>query len=156
MEKILNVCIVNFVCFILFVFSFQNCSKGSKKHDFEVGKTITVSYNPNRFTPLDSVVSKITVVPLETNDNCLIRELLPKIKCHQGLIYINNFFKELLVFDLNGNFIREIGNRGNGPGEFIEVRDFIFTDEETIEILDFNKIESYTLEGKHKCTKKNF
>lgn len=142
---------VLFLCLILLISSFQNCSK---KQSFEAGKTITIPYNPDKNTPLDSFISKITIVPLETNDSCLLRELVMPIKQHQGLIYINNFLKQLLVFDMKGNFIREIGKMGEGPGEFINVLDFIFTDDNTIELLDFKKIESYTLEGKHLGTKR--
>jgi len=64
--------------------------------------------------------------------------------------------KQLLVFDLNGKFIREIGKRGPGVGEFIEVKNFMFTNEGTIEILDFRKIESYSFDGKHLGTVKRF
>ena len=145
--------IVFFFSFFLLTTFAQSCSNRSKQA-FEAEKTITISYNPDISTPLDSLVSKITVVPLETNDNCLIGQYLVWVKQHKGLIYINNLFKQLLVFDMNGKFIREIGRLGQGPGEFSDLRDFIFTNEDAIEILDFLKIESYTLDGKHIGTKR--
>jgi hypothetical protein len=121
---------------------------------FKVDKTIAVSFDPDTYVPLDSFVSKITIVPLETNANCLIGQPLAlRVKLHQDLIYVS-FLKQLFVFDLNGKFIREIGRRGGGPGEFTEVRDFIFSNDKTIELLNFKKIEQYTLEGKHIGTKR--
>jgi len=134
----------------------QGCSCKGDKQLIEAEQTIPIAFNPETSPPLDSFISKITVIPLETNDKCLLRETFMGVKGHQGLIYINNEFQDLFVFDLNGKFIRKIGNKGQGPGEFLEVRDFIFTPEGTIEILDFKKIESYTLEGKHLGTIKRF
>ena len=140
--------ILFFLGFFFFVISFQSCSKRSQQV-FEIGKTITIPYHPDMYSPLESFVSKVTVIPLETNDNCLIgQRIMFSVKFHQNLFYIS-FREKLLVFDLNGNFVREIGRKGAGPGEFIEVRDFIFTDNNTIELLDFLKIDSYTMEGKH-------
>ena len=132
----------------------QGCSKKGDGQRMEESQTIPVMFNPDRFPRLDSFISKITVIPLETNDNCLLRDQLHGVKVHQDLIYINNMSRELYVFDMNGKFIREIGSRGQGPGEFLEVRDFIITNEGTIEILDYQKIEYYTLEGNYIETKR--
>ena len=143
-----------FICSFFILLLFQNCTKNRRIIDFEAGLTISVSYNEDMYAPLDSFVSEIKIIPLETNDNCLIGQpLMERVKYHQGLIYIS-FMRKLLVFDLAGKFIREIGSMGEGPGEYIEVRDFLFTDEGTIELLDFLKIESYTLDGKHIGSKK--
>ena len=144
--------ISNFGLFILIIT--QSCSKKSDEQVFKAGQTIQIVFNEEKFPPLDSFISDIKIVPLETNDNCLIGQQSQQVKVHQGLIYINSFLRQLFVFDLKGNFIREIGSRGQGPGEFYNVRDFIFTNEETIEILDFQKIECYTLEGKYVGTKR--
>ena len=141
--------------FFLLIF-FQSCSKKREVQLFDSGQIIPVEFNTNRYLPLDSFIDNVTVIPLETNDSCLIRQLVLQVKEHQGLIYLNNFMRQLLVFDMKGNFIREIGRRGQGPGEFLEVRDFLFTNENTIEILDFKKIEHYTLDGKYIETVKKF
>ena len=141
---------VLFLCAILL----QSCSNKKNKQDLEFGQTITISFDPNKFDLLDSFVSKITVVPLETNDSCLIGNRIVSVKQHQNMIYINSSNKQLIVFDLDGKFIRNIGRIGQGPGELREIRDFIFTDNGNIEILDSKKIETYTLDGKHISTKR--
>jgi hypothetical protein len=141
-------------CILLCVVIFQSCLKKRHKQDSGSGQTITIPFDPNRFSSLNAFVSKITVVPLETNDDCLIGQSIASVKLHQDLIYINSHRRQLLVFDLNGNFIRNIGSVGQGPGEFREMRDFIFTNDGNIEILDSKKIETYTLDGKHIGTKK--
>jgi len=146
--------------YIVFLFilsiSGQSCSKKRLGRDFEGGQIIQVLFEPDKYASLDSYIDEITVIPLETNDNCLIGARLAGVKVYRDLIYINSANQQLLVFDLNGNFIREIGKRGQGPGEFIWINDFIFTNDETIELLDFKKIDSYTLNGKYIGTIKRF
>jgi len=143
-----------FICLSLLLFLNLSCSKKGDGQILEVGQTIPILFDPDIFPPLDSFISEITVIPLETNDDCLLRELLQGVKVHQDLIYINNMNRELYVFDMNGKFIREIGGIGQGPGEFLYLHDFIFTREGTIELLDYQKIECYTLDGKYIETKR--
>ena len=140
--------------FLLLLSQSQGCSKKGDGQMIEDGQTIPVIFNPDKFPPLDSFISEITVIPLETNDKCLLREHLHGVKVHQDLIYFNNMGQELYVFDMNGKFVREISSRGQGPGEFLMVHDFIFTNEGTIEILDYQKIECFTLEGNYIETKR--
>ena len=144
------------ISFSFLLFLNQGCSKKSNVQPFEAGQTIPVLFDPDRLSLLDSFIDSITIIPLETNDNCLFRQAIMQVKEHNGLIYFNNFTQQLLVFDAEGNFIREIGSRGQGPGEFLDMRDFIFTSDETIEILDYRKIERYTLDGKYIETVKRF
>jgi hypothetical protein len=146
-----------YILSFLLILSIQSCSqkKYKSKQIFEHGKTISISYNPDNYSPLDSFVSKITIVPLETNDNCLIgQQNIRRVMVHKGLIYMNYNMRQLLVFDINGKYIREIGRRGQGPGELNEIRDFDITDEGVIDILGYKRIESFTLEGTHISTKK--
>jgi len=62
--------------------------------------------------------SKISVIPLETNDSSLL--VRPnKILLHNNEYYI--FDKEVpatFVFNEQGEFLRKIGMKGQGPGEF--------------------------------------
>ncbi|MDR1737688.1 MAG: 6-bladed beta-propeller [Candidatus Symbiothrix sp.] len=96
--------------------------------------------------PQDSLFSAIDIVPLETSDKCLIRDVR-SVKIYDSLIYINSGMKDLLVFDFTGKFKQKIASRGNGPGEYLDVRDFVITQDHKIEILDFKKILTYTLDG---------
>ena len=140
--------------FSFLLFLNQGCSKKGDGQQFESGKTILVQFDPDKYPPLDSFISEITVIPLETNEKCLLRDQFHGVKVHKGLIYFNNMAQELYVFDMNGKFIREISSRGPGPGQFSFLHDFIFTDEGTIELLDYQKIECFTLEGEHIGTKR--
>jgi len=68
---------------------------------------------------LGEYVSNIKYIPLETNDNCLIKSIRNVIT-YKNDIYISrsNF---LYKFSLKGKFIKEIGTQGRGPAEFKEI-----------------------------------
>ncbi len=101
----------------------------------------------------DDVFEHIRFLPLETNDTCLIR-WVSQIKLNDSLIFINDYWKRILVFDLSsGKFKRQIGRTGKGPEEYLEVSDFLIN-KDTVEILDYRKIECYSLQGKHLKSKR--
>ena len=116
-------------------------------------QTIQAPNDINIFTSQDSLLSFINIIPLETKENCLISKVV-SIKIKDSLIYINSGRTDLYVFDFDGNYKSKIGSKGQGPGEYLELRDFIFTKDGNIEILDFRKIETYSLDGGHLKTKR--
>lgn len=68
--------------------------------------------------PFDEIFSKAEIIPLETVDSSLIA-WMQKIYLVDDHYYIFDFwFQNLLVFDQKGQFIRKVGKRGDGPGEY--------------------------------------
>ena len=65
---------------------------------------------------LSEFSSKIRYVPLETIDDQPIGVTI-EATFFQGMILINGI-NSCLLFDDNGKFIRKIGSRGRGPGEY--------------------------------------
>ncbi len=57
----------------------------------------------------------VLYVPLETNINSFIKSL-EQVWMNDSIIIINDRFK-LLMFSCKGKFLKQIGNRGKGPGE---------------------------------------
>jgi len=68
---------------------------------------------------LSDLVETIEYIPLETNDNCLIGDV-----GSNEIIFSNNYIlvhsKLFYLFIRNGKFVTQIGNIGNGPGEYLE------------------------------------
>jgi hypothetical protein len=65
-------------------------------------------------------------IPLETNEQCLIG-VIAQLEIRDGKIYILDLKQKVLfVFDMEGKFITQIGNRGTGPGEYITPMSFDF------------------------------
>ena len=91
---------------------------------------------------LSDVGSSITYIPLETNNRSLLKELR-KIIVTDSCIVVRDMDR-ILMFDFSGNFLRQIGRRGQGPGEFNSrsIFDYCFSH-------DNNKI--YVLTGNFIC-----
>ena len=99
---------------------------------------------------LSSLFKNIRTIILETNDNCIIGSV-DDIQAYDGFLYIldQNKAKRLFVFDMEGRFVRNIGNVGSGPGEYNEIRDFTLdTKNNIIFLCDYgNRIHKYRLDG---------
>ena len=103
---------------LLFLFCFISCSQEKYKIRLDSLSDIKkgVSYS------LDSVVYKVDTVYLETTDSCLI-DGISSIKEMDGYYYITSEKNQALYkFRKDGRFISKIGTRGQGPGEYISLR----------------------------------
>lgn len=102
----------------------------------------TASYDANQ---LSSTLSHFDLIPLETNDSCLISDI-DVIKKRNNRYYIQSGRKSLHVFDENGKFLRKIGSIGEGPGEYSILSDFD-VDKECVYLLALHKLYVYDLSG---------
>ena len=97
----------------------------------------------------DSIVpftlENISLISLETNESCLIKSVFT-IRFSKDYIFIQNHLYNVLMFDRNGKFLRQIGARGRGPGEFRTVFSFNITNDEVL-INDGWKINIYSFDG---------
>ena len=124
------------------------CNSISKKPDNI--KVITVDIDNFDDVSIFDIFEKVEVVPLETDESCLIRNI-------NKLIYYNNIFcifdfheRKILAFDHNGKFKFKIDNRGQGPQEYLYLADFdINKEKNTLSLLDPMKVEinEYSLDG---------
>lgn len=71
---------------------------------------------------LSKIGKELTFIPLETTPNCLIQEIR-KILFSNSYIFVSEF-TNLLQFDRNGKYIRQVGSSGSGPGEYLSIGDF--------------------------------
>lgn len=128
------------VIFLLFSFSCKKIQNNEKVDDSNA-EVIHVS-DKWFFTAQDSLFSDVRFLPLETTTECYISYVWD-VKFKDSLIFINENRRRLLVFNDKGKFKYEIGRTGKGPGEHINVRDFFITDENTVELLDYTRINIF-------------
>lgn len=102
-------------------------------------------------TSFSNYIKDFSYLELKTNSKTYISEI-SNVQVFKNDFYVLDRKKSnLYVFDENGRFIRKIGQRGDGPGEYKDISDFVInTEKETISILsNFNiKIFEYDLQGK--------
>jgi hypothetical protein len=102
------------------------------------------------------------VVKLETNDSCLISEISSLEVYKEWIIISDRASLKVLLFNGNGEFIRQIGSVGRGPSEYLSISTF-FVDQKRgrINIIDpmLQAIVSYDLDGtfrdKTRCDNRN-
>jgi len=66
----------------------------------------------------------VKFIPLETNKESFMYDIT-KLWINDSVILISCRRAGLLMFQQNGKFVRRIGNRGSGPGEYASIFNFI-------------------------------
>jgi hypothetical protein len=117
---------------------FTSCSNGTK-----LGTTNKVIHIDHLEKISDSDIPPVSYrkekryVNLYSADIELNFKQISKIQIHNNHFYIlDSSLSILLVYDFNGHAIAQIGKRGNGPNEYLDVTDFDIDKEGNIYIMD--------------------
>ena len=129
------------VCFSLF-----SCKNEKKLSELT---EITVDIEQNGSLLLSEIVDKLEIIKLETSDKSLINpDIITRIIESDNEVIITQTNK-ILVFNKDGRFIRNIGSRGQGPGEFNYIQNATFDKENKhLYVISGRKIICYELNGK--------
>ena len=103
------------------MFIISGCQK-KKISDVEIIDLTKGLTNNSETVKLSSVAKEIQYIFLETNEKCMI-DKIAKIMLDDSLVFIFNR-KQFFVFNEDGKFLREVGNVGRGPGEYLRIMDF--------------------------------
>ena len=68
-----------------------------------------------------SFVDSLSYIPLETKDDCLIREITDAILTNQYIFILDTPQQSVWIYSTKGKFIRSLHHQGNGPGEYINL-----------------------------------
>jgi hypothetical protein len=126
---------------LLAFFLVSACSRGEK---IEIKKEngVTAVYNPKKPAPprgVPSILSLKEELVLGKTGNEETMLLNPRaVEVDQtGNIYvIDGKAVQIKVYDSQGNFVRAIGRRGQGPGEFQSPRSFCLTPQQSLAVCD--------------------
>ena len=69
---------------------------------------------------LSDLAESIRLVPLETKEGSLVN-LIQDVKLFDDKLYVSDLAGQLLVFDIEGNFLYVLGKHGYGPGEYTHI-----------------------------------
>jgi hypothetical protein len=100
----------------------------------EDSNMISFSYKENISS--SEIISDIELIKLETSDACLISHIKQLI-IHDKKIFVldASVGRNILAFDINGNFLHKIGQAGQGPGEYVLPRS-ISIDKNILYVMD--------------------
>ncbi len=125
-----------------------------KRNRFEIN-TIEGKEN-TRTLLLSQIIDSIGIVTLESNKDSFFSDITEiKTTSNYILISCDDFrgITGVYLFDCNGRFIRKIGNKGNGPGEYMEPWHILIDNTEKYIYVVDNKdgdILKYSIDGTFK------
>jgi len=135
------------ILFLFIAFAFASGSAQTKKDDL-----IRIKIDAGQFKSSGNVSDYLEVVkliPLETTKECLIGDIDKVVQYRNNIYVFDSKTYKLLWFDSSGKFLGQIGQRGKGPGEYIEVSDFeVDTIRGLIYLPDFHKVHVFSATGK--------
>ena len=142
--------------YLLLIAIVANGCSSRKQTNNQLNDIKEISINPNfRQTgklTLSEMVESIIYIPLETNDKCLIGEISKSIFSENYVLLSCRVTKRCFLFSRTGRFIAQIGNVGQGPGEYVYLSNLIRIDEKNNQIIIHSitpdQLLYYDLEGR--------
>ena len=129
----------------IIAFLFLSCSKAGQGDLLE----IPINIDHTVTLPLSEIAEEIIAVELEfTDESMLSPEFIRNIIITEKEVLIARMEK-IYVFSREGKFIRSIGSKGQGPGEYLGIMRFAFNEKNRqLYINSTPKIISYDINGK--------
>ena len=115
-------------------------------------RTINCSKITDDTFKLSDIASSFSIIPLETNDSCLIGEISKLEFFNENIFVLDKIYSaRLFVFSKNGKFLYDIGKRGTAPDEYIQINDFSISRKKNLiyVLCDKKKVFSYSLSGQY-------
>jgi hypothetical protein len=130
---------------ICIAFSLSGCSD---KREIDEYPIIDVISNVEKYQKVycSDYFSSIELIPLETGDECLLNPF-PDILLKDSFIFLRGNGHNY-AFSTSGKFLNQIGERGQGPGEYINSLGlFSNTEKPFVYIEDYTEILEYDFNG---------
>lgn len=118
-----------FIAMSMMIFLFSCASGGHKKDITSTAPVkeelihINLPATGENKLNVSEFADTVIYVPLETNSQSFLRRIV-QLQLTDKYIFINGFDR-LLLFSKEGKFIRQIGRKGKGPGEYTFIFNFI-------------------------------
>lgn len=103
-------------CLLLLLYACAKQTNSDRVLNWDTMRTDVRSYKSSLYKDVRIIVLDCLAPPL--------RGIAKMQECEKGL-YILDGNNALYLFDNQGKYLRQIGRRGNGPGEYREISDFV-------------------------------
>ena len=125
---------------VLFLYC-SNCSisdRGSSEEFIQL---------PRQFVPIESTIKEVEYIALETDDAHLLGSHVDILADSSSWFLLDKGNGRLYRYSDSGLFLNEIGHRGNGPGEYVQIQD-VQVIKDTVLVFAFPfKLIYYDVEG---------
>jgi hypothetical protein len=102
----------------------SNSPEEMKKESFPVTIKVDEARSNHEIPLLSSFSDDVNYIKLKTPSNIIIKEIWDVQILKGNFFILEGLSETVMVFDKAGNFIKQIGNRGRGPDEYIYLRSF--------------------------------
>lgn len=136
------------IIFLSIAFSKCKPSNNELSHVAE-GELVFINVKKEKELLLSDLFEKVSYLPIQLPEGMAIGQF-DKVIIEDEKIIIGDFYQsnQILILDTLGNFLANIKNLGDGPGNYIQLTDFsINTADKSIDILSPNKILQYNFDG---------
>jgi len=132
---------ISFIVLVTIVLLFS-CNNSTEQADTIIEKPelvfpVTINVDEARSKQeiplLSNFSDDVRYIKLKTPPNTFIRRI-DDVQIHKGKIFILENLSKVMVFDIEGNFIGQIGKTGRGPSEYIFLFSFAY-DENSDDLL---------------------
>lgn len=106
-----------------FAFTLMSCEKDVNINNSSIIE-ISPHFSDNSFV-FEDVFESIDIIPLETSSECLIGGISQLVEANDNYFILDEKNNIVARFNSEGKFVTKIGVMGNGPGEYLEIEDFI-------------------------------
>ncbi len=129
----------NVFLFVLILFVQFGCREKTSNNYNTCENVINITPRAGtRVANLSSIYSILNYIPLETKDQCIIGNITKLIVRDHCFWILDELTKSVFCFDSEGKFKFKINNIGKGPGEYLNINDFVY-DQNRIYILDVSQ-----------------
>ncbi len=128
------------ICVIFMIVLFTSCNEQGKI-SMDSLKKYSIGYS-NDFFQWDGLISNVIPIQLETVDDALIANSTQGVICEEDIYIFDIRLGKVVNFSIAGEYKGLVGVKGNGPGEYVELRDFCIAGN-YIYILDYKKIHCF-------------
>lgn len=125
---------------LLGAFALSCSNKDNSNNSTYLGSTKTLDFTSPKSLSTSSIIKNQQHILLENTEESLFTQV-DKAIFKDDKIYILDITGQyhLFIFDKDGKFLKKVGNRGNGPGEYRMLCDFDIADDGTIYLYDRQK-----------------
>ena len=115
--------------YIIFIFcSLLSIScKNNKNYKIKDNQVVNIKLARHEVALTDTTFfESARLVRLETNDDCLIRDIDRIFLCDGKLVVFDDAEDKVFIFDDNGKFLKSIGKKGSGPQEYDQISEVVY------------------------------
>ena len=138
---------------IAWVLMYLTSCSSTKKDDLISYSLENVSaINVDAAYPLDSLVKKMDVIPLETTDSCLFDDVALLEESEDYFFIYSEKTSQLYRFAKDGNNMKTISGKGQGPQEYLSIKRMMLDNEsKELYIMDYlgRKMKIFSFDGEY-------